>query len=130
MRSKIASVLAISIIATNSMPAVNVFANEVVKEKAVAIEKQVSKNMTVTDFKIKNDPNFNKYNELYRVGIKSITNNGGNYPHTKIENAIDGKLNTHWETNTRNTNEFKNEVTVEFKDIAEINRLAYATRQD
>ncbi|EPZ57302.1 hypothetical protein H477_2380 [[Clostridium] sordellii ATCC 9714] len=44
---------AMSMIATNSIPVVNVFANEVVKDKAVAIEKSVSKNMTVTDFKIK-----------------------------------------------------------------------------
>ncbi|WP_195940086.1 NPCBM/NEW2 domain-containing protein [Romboutsia sp. 1001713B170131_170501_G6] len=130
MKKKIASILAISVIATNSTPALNVFANEVIKEKALAIEEQVTKTMTVSDFKIKNNPNFAKYNELYRVGIQSITNNGRSYPGTKIENAIDGKLDTHWETNTRNTNEFKNEVTVEFKDIAEINRLAYATRQD
>ncbi|MDB8789110.1 NPCBM/NEW2 domain-containing protein [Romboutsia sp. 1001216sp1] len=130
MKKKIASILAISVIATNSTPALNVFANEVIKEKALAIEEQVSKSMTVSDFKIKNNPNFAKYNELYRVEIQSITNNGRSYPGTKIENAIDGKLNTHWETYTRNTNEFKNEVIVEFKDIAEINRLAYATRQD
>ena len=130
MKKKIASILAISVIATNSTPTLNVFANEVIKEKALAVEEQVSKSMTVSDFKIKNNPNFAKYNELYRVGIQSITNNGRSYPGTKIENAIDGKLDTHWETYTRNTNEFKNEVTVEFKDIAEINRLAYATRQD
>lgn len=130
MRKKISAVLAMSIIATNVSPAINVYANEVVKEKAVAIEKQVSKNMTVTDFKIKNNPNFAKYNELYRVGVQSISNNGRSYPGTKIENAIDGKLETHWETYTKNDETFKNEVTVEFKDIAEINRLAYATRQD
>ncbi|MDU1540504.1 MAG: NPCBM/NEW2 domain-containing protein [Paeniclostridium sordellii] len=130
MRKKISAVLAMSIIATNVSPAINVYANEVVKEKAVSIEKQVSKNMTVTDFKIKNNPNFAKYNELYRVGVQSISNNGRSYPGTKIENAIDGKLETHWETYTKNDETFKNEVTVEFKDIAEINRLAYATRQD
>ncbi len=130
MRKKISAVLAMSIIATNVSPAINVYANEVVKKKAVAIEKQVSKNMTVTDFKIKNNPNFAKYNELYRVGVQSISNNGRSYPGTKIENAIDGKLETHWETFTKNDETFKNEVTVEFKDIAEINRLAYATRQD
>lgn len=130
MRKKISAVLAVSIIATNVSSAINVYANEVVKEKAVAIEKQVSKNMTVSDFKIKNNPNFAKYNELYRVGVQSITNNGGSYPGTKIENAIDGKLETHWETYTKNDGKFENEVTVKFKNIAEINRLAYATRQD
>ncbi|EMY3421691.1 hypothetical protein AAID24_005278, partial [Escherichia coli] len=85
MRKKISAVLAMSIIATNVSPAINVYANEVVKDKAVAIEKQVSKNMTVTDFKIKNNPNFAKYNELYRVGVQSISNNGRSYPGTKIE---------------------------------------------
>ena len=130
MKKKLASVLAMSVIATNTMPAMNVFANEVVRDKAVAIEKQVSKNMTVSDFKIKNNPNFSKYNELYKVGVKSISNNGGSYPGTKIENAIDGRLDTHWETNNKNTSGFKNEVIMEFKDVVEINRLAYATRQD
>ncbi|MEG2868713.1 MAG: NPCBM/NEW2 domain-containing protein [Terrisporobacter sp.] len=130
MKKKIASIIAMSVIATNSIPAVNVFANEVVKEKAVAIENQVSKNMTVNDFKIKNNPNFNKYNELYKVGVKSITNNGGNYSSSQINKAIDGNLNTHWETGKPNSDTFKNEVMFEFDDMAQINRLAYATRQD
>ena len=130
MKKKIVSILAMSMIATNSIPVVNVFANEVVKDKAVAIEKSVSKNMTVTDFKIKNNPNFNKYNELYKVGVKSITNNGGNYPNAPLTKAIDGNLSTHWETGKPNSETFKNEITFEFDDIAQINRLAYATRQD
>ncbi|MFR3558497.1 MAG: NPCBM/NEW2 domain-containing protein [Paraclostridium sordellii] len=130
MKKKIVSILAMSMIATNSIPVVNVFANEVVKDKAVAIEKSVSKNMTVTDFKIKNNPNFNKYNELYKVGVKSITNNGGNYPNASLTKAIDGNLSTHWETGKPNSETFKNEITFEFDDIAQINRLAYATRQD
>ncbi len=130
MKRKIASILAISVIATNSTPALNVYANEVVKQKALAVEKQVSKGMTVSEFKIKNNPNFSKYDEMYKVQVESITNNGNSYPGTNIQNAIDGKLNTHWETNTQNSANFKNEVTVEFKDIVEINRLAYTTRQD
>lgn len=130
MKKKIASILAMSLIAANSIPAINVFANEVVKENAVAIENQVSKNMTVTDFKIKNNSNFNKYNELYKVGVKSITNNGGNYSSSQINKAIDGNLTTHWETGKPNSDTFKNEVVFEFEDIAQINRLAYATRQD
>ena len=130
MKRKIASIVAMSIIATNTMPAINVFADEVIKEKAIAIEKQVSKNMTVTDFNIRNNNNFNRYNELYRVGIKSIKNNGGNYPNSQIEKAIDGQLNTHWETMNKNTSDFKNEVIIELDEVSAINRLAYATRQD
>lgn len=130
MKKKISAVLTISMVVSNSMPAINVFADEVIKEKAVAIEKQVSKNMTVTDFNIRNNKNFDKYNELYRVGIKSIKNNGGNYPNSQIEKAIDGQLNTHWETGNKNTSDFKNEVIIELNEVSAINRLAYATRQD
>ena len=130
MKKKISAVLAISMIASNSMTAINVFADEVIKEKVVAIEKQASKNMTVTDFNIRNNNNFNRYNDLYRVGIKSIKNNGGNYPNSQIEKAIDGQLNTHWETKNKNTSDFKNEVVIELDEVSAINRLAYATRQD
>ena len=103
MKKKISAVLAISMIASNSMPAINVFANEVIKEKVVAIEKQVSKNMSVTDFNIRNNSNFNKYDELYKVKVTSITNNGGEYNSSSVlENAIDGDLKTHWETKNKN----------------------------
>ena len=130
MKKKIASMLAVSMIATNSMPALNVFADEVIKGKAISIEKQVSKAMTVGEFTLKNNSNFSKYNEMYKVNVTSITNNGGNYPHSQIEKAIDGQLNTHWETNNKNTDSFKNEVIMELEETSSINRLAYATRQD
>ena len=131
MKKKISAVLAISMIASSSMPAINVFADEVIKEKVVAIEKQVSKNMSVTDFNIRNNSNFNKYGELYKVKITSITNNGGAYNSSSVlENAIDGDLKTHWETGNRNTDSFKNEVILELEEVSSVNRLAYATRQD
>ena len=130
MKKKISSIVAISIIATNTMPAINVFADDVVRNKAASIEKEVSKNMTVETFEIKNYENFTRYNEAYRVNIKSITNNGGNYPKSIITNAIDGKLETHWETGRENEVDFKNEVEFEFENVEKINRLAYATRQD
>ena len=47
--------------------------------------------------------------------IKRISNNGGQWSTMKIENAIDGDLDTYWETNTSNKADWKNEVTVEFK---------------
>ena len=103
MKNKIASIVAISIIATSSMPTINVFANEIVKDKAIEIENEVSKNMTVTDFNIINIPNFNKYDEMFKVGVKRISNNGGNYASSTIDKAIDGKLNTHWETGKPNS---------------------------
>ena len=130
MKKKIASIMAMSIIATNTMPAINVFADEIVRNRATTIETEVSKNMTVENFKIKNYENFDKYNEDYRVNIKSITNNGGKYHQSIITNAIDGKLETHWETGRENQADFKNEVEFEFENVEKINRLAYATRQD
>lgn len=130
MKKKIASIVAMSVIATNTMPAMNVFADEIVRNKATSIEKEVSKNMTVENFKIKNYENFTKYNEAYKVNVKSITNNGGKYNQSIITNAIDGKLETHWETGRENKADFKNEVEFEFENVEKINRLAYATRQD
>ena len=130
MKKKLASIVAISIIATNTMPAMNVFADEIIRNKATSIEKEVSKNMTVETFKIKNYENFTRYNEDYRVNIKSISNNGGKYNQSIITNAIDGKLETHWETGRENKADFKNEVEFEFENVEKINRLAYATRQD
>ena len=95
MKKKISAIVAMSIIATNTMPAMNVFADEVVRNKATSIEKEVSKNMTVETFKIKNYENFARYNEDYRVNVKSITNNGGQYSNSSIDKAIDNNLNTH-----------------------------------
>ena len=79
---------------------------------------------------MKDYENFTKYNEAYRVNVKSITNNGGKYNQSVITNAIDGKLETHWETGIENKADFKNEVEFEFENVEKINRLAYATRQD
>ncbi|WP_243447034.1 discoidin domain-containing protein [Clostridium perfringens] len=46
-----------------------------------------------------------EYNNLYRMSydnIKSISNNGGHYWKQVIENAIDGDLNSYWETSKGN----------------------------
>ena len=47
----------------------------------------------------------------------------------KIENAIDSKLDTYWETNTYNREDWKNEVTVEFVDAVTLDRIVYGARQ-
>ena len=130
MKRKIASIVAMSIIATNTMPAINVFADEIIRNKVASIEKEVSKNMTVENFKIRNYENFPSYNKAYKVNVESITNNGGKYNQSIITNAIDGKLETYWETGKENKADFKNEVEFEFENVEKINRLAYATRQD
>ena len=130
MKKKISTMVAISMIATNTMPAINVFADEVLVDKGRKIEKDLRNNITVNPFKLKDYENFGKYNDVYKVNVKSITNNGGMYNQDVITNAIDGKLETHWETGKPNTADFKNEVEFEFDNVEKINRLAYATRQD
>lgn len=71
------------------------------------------------------------YSQLFRMdrqNIKGIRNNGGHYASAVIENAIDGNLNTYWETNRSNTNDFSNEVEVEFENPVTLNRLMYGAR--
>lgn len=134
MKKKISAVLAVSMIATNISPAINVYANEIVKEKARIIEENVASQAKITSFNLRNYSNFEEYNAKFRVakeGIKKISNNGGQYSSSNsIEKAIDGNLSTHWETGTQNSANFKNEVVIEFNDVESINRIAYATRQD
>lgn len=134
MKKKISAVLAVSMIATNISPAINVYANEIVKEKARIIEENVASQAKITSFNLRNYSNFEEYNAKFRVakeGIKKISNNGGQYSSSNsIEKAIDGNLSTHWETGTQNIANFKNEVVIEFNDVESINRIAYATRQD
>ena len=80
--------------------------------------------MQVGEFKLKGYNEFNEYNKKYQVKAKSITNNGGNYPGTKIENAIDGELNTHWETCKQNTANFKNEVVIELEEVSRYRQIS------
>ncbi len=73
-----------------------------------------------------------KYVSEFRMpyeNIKSISNNAGHYDKRVIKNAIDKDLNTYWETNTGNRSDWKNEVTVEFKDSVVLDRVVYGARQ-
>lgn len=133
MKKQISAVLVASVIAANTSPAINVFADEVIKEKSKILEKRAINQAKVTQFTISNNRNFEAYNEKFRVSrdeIKSIANNGGKYGSSSIDKAIDGNTSTHWETGKPNDLEFKNEVVVEFNDVESIDRIAYATRQD
>lgn len=128
MKKRIAFLVALSMIATNTMPAMNAFAAENVQNEATI--ETITPNMTVENFKIKNYENFAKYNAVYKANVKSIQNNGGHYEQSVIANAVDGKLETHWETGKENKSGFVNEVEFEFETVEQINRLVYATRQD
>ncbi|MFR1907393.1 MAG: NPCBM/NEW2 domain-containing protein [Clostridium neonatale] len=73
-----------------------------------------------------------EYSNLFKMdnnNIKSISNNGGYYSGQVITNAIDGNVDTYWETNTSNKGDFTNEVEVEFKDAVELNRIVYGARK-
>ena len=133
MKKKISAVLAASMIATNIAPAIDVYANEIVKEEASLTEENAVNKAKITAFDLSNYSNYENYNSKFRVSrdeIKSISNNGGQYHLSSIDRAIDGDISTHWETGKRNTSDFTNEVVVEFNNIESIDRIAYATRQD
>ena len=134
MKRKIASMLAISMIATNNMTTLNVFASDYVKDKVVAVEKQITEEIAATKAETKkfsyidNEAYIKEFRMPYE-NIKSIKTNAGNFDSQVIGNAIDGKIETYWETGRLNNDNFKNEVTVEFKDPVSIDRIAFAARQ-
>ena len=74
--------------------------------------------------------NLDKYNEEFKIPVSSVTNNGGKYFSSVIENAIDNNINSHWETNKPNSDTFQNEVVFDLGESKEINRIAYAARRD
>ena len=87
------------------------------------------------DFEVKKSKygqfnNLNGYNEQFKIPVVSISNNGGNWGTSVIGNAIDGNLNTHWETNRQNTISFQNEVILDLGETKEISRVAYAARRN
>ncbi|WP_053584831.1 NPCBM/NEW2 domain-containing protein [Lysinibacillus contaminans] len=86
----------------------------------------------VNKFTLYENDLLNTYNEVFKMeksNIRSITNNGGNYPGSPIEKAIDGDMNTHWETGKQNTATFTNELIFHFNENITIDRIVYAARQ-
>ena len=74
--------------------------------------------------------NLQAYNDAFKLPVVSIKNNAGHYGSSKIQNALDGNINTHWETNTPNSSTFKNEVIFDLGEVQEISRMAYGARRD
>jgi len=72
---------------------------------------------------------YNKEYQVPRNQIQSIVSAGGHYWNQMIDFAIDGNHDTYWETRTANTESFKNEVEVTFKDSVVLDRIAYAARK-
>ena len=101
-------------------------------ENAKALVEQGEVEATVSTTKKFNHYSNNEYMEQYaiqRENIKKISNNGGQWSTMKIDNAIDGDLDTYWETNTSNKEDWKNEVTVEFINPVTIDRIVYGARK-
>ena len=111
---------------------------EVVYKVADKDGNETTKKINVTvceDYKVKKSKhgqfaNLEEYNKEFKLPIKSVKNNAGNYQSSVITNAIDGKINTHWETDSPNNNSFKNEVTFDLGEVQEISKIAYASRRD
>ncbi|MGL5695337.1 MAG: NPCBM/NEW2 domain-containing protein, partial [Peptostreptococcaceae bacterium] len=74
-----------------------------------------------------------EYLEQFKVtqnNIKGISNNAGHYVGQVIENAADGKLDTYFETNKSNSDNWKNEITLELNDREVIDSIVIGTRAD
>jgi len=87
---------------------------------------------SVTPFDLYGQPLLPAYNDVFKMdnaNIKSITNNGGNYPNSAITKAIDGDPSTHWETGKPNSATFTNEVIINFHEETTLNRMVYTARQ-
>lgn len=69
-----------------------------------------------------------QYDEMFRIPISGISNNGKSYWGAALEYAIDEDVTTHWETATTNSSSFKNEVILTLDQVTEINRLTYKAR--
>ncbi|WP_195987623.1 discoidin domain-containing protein [Clostridium sp. D53t1_180928_C8] len=94
--------------------------------EVVATEAKVSK------FKASGD-NLESYNKQFKVSRESIikaSNTGGTSNQTRIENVLDGNLDTFWESGRVNTSSYNNEVEFEFDEVKRINRIVYSTRRN
>ncbi|OAO89131.1 hypothetical protein AXX17_ATUG04160 [Arabidopsis thaliana] len=99
---------------------------------SVAQSKVLASQASVSAFDLYGKESLNAYNAVFKMAntnIKSITNNGGNYSGSPINQAIDGDMTTHWETGKPNSSTFTNEVVFNLNDSATLNRIVYAARQ-
>lgn len=131
MKRIASTILAASFIATNISPAINVFADEVLKQNLKVIEENVIKEAKVRSFGVSQD-NLQRYNSEFKVDKSKIinaTNTGGTSNQTNIKNVLDGDLNTFWESGRVNTDSYKNEVEFEFDELTEINRIVYSAKR-
>ena len=95
-------------------------------------EEIITTDAKISKFELFDTPYIDAYDERFRVGserIESIINNGGQYPGTTLNYAIDEDVKTHWETGKPNSDTFKNEVTITLDSAEVLNRIVYKSRQ-
>ena len=95
-------------------------------------EEIIKTNANINKFELFDTTYIDAYDEKFRVGserIENISNNGGQYPGTILNYAIDEDVNTHWETNRPNSDLFKNEITITLDQAEVLNRIVYKSRQ-
>ncbi|WP_255993061.1 NPCBM/NEW2 domain-containing protein [Clostridium perfringens] len=135
-KRKIAAIILATMITNLSATTMDVLAGELNTKNNSKVEvshDDESHQARVSKFDLYNSDKLDAYNrefQISRSNIKSITNNGGKYNNSTIDKAIDGKLETHWETGKPNNANFTNEVVVTFNEITNIDRIVYSARRD
>ena len=135
-KRKIAAIILATMITNLSATTIDVLAQELNTKnnsKVQVSHDDESHQARVSKFDLYNSDKLDAYNQEFQVSrsnIKSITNNGGKYNSSTIDKAIDGNLETHWETGKPNDANFTNEVIVTLNEITNIERIVYSARRD
>ncbi|HAT4217252.1 TPA: DUF5011 domain-containing protein [Clostridium perfringens] len=135
-KRKIAAIILAMMITNLSATTIDVLAQELNTKNNSKVEvshDDESHQARVSKFDLYNSDKLDAYNQEFQVSrsnIKSINNNGGKYNSSTIDKAIDGNLETHWETGKPNDANFTNEVVVTFNEITNIDRIVYSARRD
>ena len=116
LKRKLATLILVITITNMSVAPINVFAETIITSNVVQEEVNQSKKAKVSKIDLSNSQYNDKYNEVFKINNEkiAISNNGGQYSSSSINRAIDGNLNTHWETGKQNTSIFTNEVIFKF----------------
>ena len=135
-KRKIAAIILATMITNLSATTIDVLAQELNTKNNSKVEvshDDESHQARVSKFDLYNSDKLDAYNKEFQINrsnIKSINNNGGKYNSSTIDKAIDGNLETHWETGKPNDSNFTNEVVVTFNEITNIDRIVYSARRD
>ncbi|MGU8482694.1 NPCBM/NEW2 domain-containing protein [Clostridium perfringens] len=135
-KRKIAAIILATMITNLSATTIDVLAQELNTKNNSKVEvshDDESHQARVSKFDLYNSDKLDAYNQEFQVSrsnIKSINNNGGKYNSSTIDKAIDGNLETHWETGKPNDANFTNEVVVTFNETTNIDRIVYSARRD